>query len=911
MTTAGRSLTLTIFGEDKSASKTLAKVGDDAESMASRLGTAAKVVGGLAIGKFFVDAAGAASDLVESTNTVTATFGDAASKIETFGSGAAESLAMSNLEARNAAVTFGTFGKAAGLSGNDLADFSTELTGLGADMASFKNTSPEQAIEAIGAALRGESEPIRAYGVLLDDATLKNRAMAMGLIATTKEALTPQQKVLAAHQEILAQTTTMQGDVARSAGTMAQEQRRAAAEFENVKAEIGEGLIPIGTKLFQLFGDVGVPALQATGNVLGVVFSAVTPVITVVGDLATVVTALPAPLMTAITALGGIALMKGPLDKAWTSIKNGAETAALTIMVAGEKSAGAGKGFAIAGAGARALGSGLKAAFMSNPIGLAIVGITTAISLFSDKTDEATADAGRFTDVIDEQTGALKANARELTAKRLADDGSLQKAKEAGISADLYTEAVLGNVDAVAEIKRRLDEANTAFDAAMQKNREATMVSGEYAVALTDTLPPVYQLREASQQLGIDQGNLKSSQDKVILGLEGSGKAADVTAGKLGALSTASDTGKHKTEDLSLAVQDEKKAHEELNTAVENVIAALDTYQHRNDPKPTIDAAKAVRDYAGAIRDHDAAARGVADAQARVIDAENKLTDARKKSTDSNYSAAEKTRDIAQAERDLAAAHDGVSEANDRVAEANDRVTLSGEDARKKVVEQALAARDAAISNGNAAGAYDAARAKIDEMKTSLYNAALQSTGSKIEADKYLASLNLIPDEVISNIIAEDKATGKIDAVNTALDEINNRQVRVTVLAGLVAQGNDALSSYYGWGGGSYTSSYTGRAEGGLAIGGRRGRDSIPTMLMPGELVLTTGEVQRNGGAAGVYSTLDGGGRNSRRLEQAVAGLAEKVANQRPAVHIENLNTQARSAVEVAEEVLWLTRRSG
>ena len=88
-------------------------------------------------------------------------------------------------------------------------------------MASFKNTSPEEAITAIGAALRGESEPIRRYGVLLDEATLKHRALALGIISTTDQALTPQQKVLAATAEIYRQTGDIQGDFTRTSEGLA------------------------------------------------------------------------------------------------------------------------------------------------------------------------------------------------------------------------------------------------------------------------------------------------------------------------------------------------------------------------------------------------------------------------------------------------------------------------------------------------------------------------------------------------------------------------------------------------------------------------------------------------------------------------------------------------------------------
>jgi hypothetical protein len=118
--------------------------------------------------------------------------------IERFAEGAASSLGQTKQQALDAAATFATFGKAAGLSGQDLSKFSTDFVSLASDLASFNNTSPEQAINAIGSALRGEAEPLRQYGVLLDDASLRQAALELGIISTTKNALTPQQKVLAA-----------------------------------------------------------------------------------------------------------------------------------------------------------------------------------------------------------------------------------------------------------------------------------------------------------------------------------------------------------------------------------------------------------------------------------------------------------------------------------------------------------------------------------------------------------------------------------------------------------------------------------------------------------------------------------------------------------------------------------------
>lgn len=186
------------------------------------------------------------SELEDSTAAAGVVFGDAMGTIIDQSKTAAGSLGLSEQQVINAANTFGTYGKAAGLSGEGLAGFSTQLTTLAGDMASFKGTSTEQAIEAVGAALRGETEPIRAYGVLLDDATLKAEAMAMG-IATGTEPLTAQQKVLAAQSAILKQTTDAQGDFARSSDSTANVAATLAANAENLQAKFGTLLAPAFT----------------------------------------------------------------------------------------------------------------------------------------------------------------------------------------------------------------------------------------------------------------------------------------------------------------------------------------------------------------------------------------------------------------------------------------------------------------------------------------------------------------------------------------------------------------------------------------------------------------------------------------------------------------------------------------
>jgi len=208
------------------------------------LGTAMTVAGAKMIGtlKSSIDAASA---LNESTSKAGVVFEDSAKQIDAFASAAAENLGMSSRAAYDAASMMALFGKSAGLTGKELVGFSTELVGLSSDLASFFDTSPEDAMQAIGSALRGETESIRRYNVLLDAATLQQRAFKMGLTETTKQALTPQQKVLAAHQEILAQTGDAQGDFARTSDGFANSQRQMTAAMEDAKAALGEGLLPM------------------------------------------------------------------------------------------------------------------------------------------------------------------------------------------------------------------------------------------------------------------------------------------------------------------------------------------------------------------------------------------------------------------------------------------------------------------------------------------------------------------------------------------------------------------------------------------------------------------------------------------------------------------------------------------
>ena len=192
--------------------------------------------------KVGVDAVKAASDLIETQNKVGEIFGQSTQAILDFAQTSVTALGQTEEQVLEASATFAQFGKAAGLADGDLVNFSTDLVTLASDLASFNNSTPEEAIDALGSALRGSNKPLRRFGVLLDDASLREEALALGISDGTSQ-LTAQQKVLAASAAIFEQTTDAQGDFLRTSEGLANTTRILTAAVNDAKAEIGMGLV--------------------------------------------------------------------------------------------------------------------------------------------------------------------------------------------------------------------------------------------------------------------------------------------------------------------------------------------------------------------------------------------------------------------------------------------------------------------------------------------------------------------------------------------------------------------------------------------------------------------------------------------------------------------------------------------
>jgi hypothetical protein len=174
-------------------------------------------------------------------------FKEAADSVQAFAEQASQSAGLSATEALQASKTFGLFATGAGLGVEEAAKFSTTMVQLAGDLGSFNDVPTAEALAAIQSGLMGQAEPLRDFGVFLDDARLKAEALNMGIYNGTGP-LSTQQKMMASYSAILAQTTVQQGDFVKYGDTLGNQLKIINADFQNLTREIGLMLIPVITE---------------------------------------------------------------------------------------------------------------------------------------------------------------------------------------------------------------------------------------------------------------------------------------------------------------------------------------------------------------------------------------------------------------------------------------------------------------------------------------------------------------------------------------------------------------------------------------------------------------------------------------------------------------------------------------
>ncbi len=329
-----------------------------------------------------------ASDLAESANAVDVAFDDAADRILKLGENASTAVGLSATDFNQFAVQFSGFAKQLTTNEKDIVDVTEEISGRVADFASVMNLEVPDAASKFQSALSGSAEVLRPYGIDVSDAAVKQQLLTDGLW-DGEGALTESEKVMGRYRTIMEQTEQMAGDFANTSDGLANQQRILKAEFDNVKATVGEAMIPA---LESLMGAVK-PVLEA--------FTALPDGIQQVGILG-------------LAAVGGTKAISNTIQGLGGSAKFANKMA-----------------FGLTGT---------------------IVGLTIALDHFATKQRDIDNAAQSMRDVLDENNNVFNDSAERMLQFNIAGTDLDRDLETLGLTVGDFTDALSGNQDAIDKV---------------------------------------------------------------------------------------------------------------------------------------------------------------------------------------------------------------------------------------------------------------------------------------------------------------------------------------------------------------------------------------------------------------------------------------------------------------------------
>ena len=267
---AGKSaiLSVRIVGDATGASKAFKEAEKRSQAMQKTFerasAGAAVALGALAGAAWKV--ADAASEAEQAAGAVESVFGASSDAIKAYADDAAQAVGLSAKSYNEVASVLGAQLGNMGLAGDKLVDTTSDLVGIGADLAATFGGTTADAVSAVSSLLRGERDPIERYGVSIKQADIEAQKAAMGLEGLEGEAArnADMQATLALLTD---QTAAAQGQFARESDTAAGAQQRMTAEWENAQAELGEALLPILVEAAEWLGKLAHWAAENTGTV--------------------------------------------------------------------------------------------------------------------------------------------------------------------------------------------------------------------------------------------------------------------------------------------------------------------------------------------------------------------------------------------------------------------------------------------------------------------------------------------------------------------------------------------------------------------------------------------------------------------------------------------------------------------
>lgn len=514
-----------------------------------------------------------------------------------------------------------------------------------------------------------------------------------------------------------------------------------AAASPEVRSAVGDlggdlkPLIPVGEELAKILATGLNSALPVTATLIEGVANVATPLVRILASI-------PAPVLLGVGAFLALHRALAPLSADTSAVSKVISNATQSIQATRgivQETGGAVStfrvGLGLAGVAATRMGTALKAAFLSNPIGIAITAISVGVGLVANAMAKAQEDTAAYNDtvanlksILVESDGAINAQYRAQIANTIATDKGAKSGKtyaellqKQGIAANSFTQAIVGN--------------STAYS------------------VMNDEL-----LKSAKSHLQNTDAMDKASTAAVILGVK-TDTVISAALGNASAQKKLNEAYKQVGDTTGVTAQIMSSAQHAIQNQVPGVVDL--TKELDRQRSATKDALKEEKNYADAV---SAASDKMTDAQrsnSRLNDAIAIARDTSKDATErlnalkeaidelsgGSKTAAQQQADLAQQTLDLSSAFNATDDKGNKLiktlVDQNGKINLNsqaGIDLQNSILglnqqmEQAMQnAADNAVATGHASDAYADAVAAAKP-----YQDALQKTadGAGLSADQ-------------------------------------------------------------------------------------------------------------------------------------------------------------------------------
>ena len=195
------------------------------------------------------------SRLAEVDNVIQQAVPSMQKQIDSFAKNAIEQFGMSETSAKKFTGVFASMSRGFGFSEKSAASMGMTLTGLAADVASFYDTSQEEAFTKLKSVFTGETETLKDLGIVMTQSALDSYALANGYGKVTSK-MSEMEKVALRYAFVQEKLQFAQGDFARTSGSWANQVRTLAEQFNALKGVIGQGLINVLTPVIKVINTI-------------------------------------------------------------------------------------------------------------------------------------------------------------------------------------------------------------------------------------------------------------------------------------------------------------------------------------------------------------------------------------------------------------------------------------------------------------------------------------------------------------------------------------------------------------------------------------------------------------------------------------------------------------------------------